>query len=347
VLRDVDATSVDVATDGFFVLDTNGYYLGTYHETANVSVTTLEGVAVAGELKTFKGEINSFLGWQASAPLAAGTKLKVVAELSGIPEYSVQPLPDQVELHVVGAPTPLTADGLALTSWFDFGHGVGDDVACTSNGSSCSSPTLMVKGAEEMLHAVEPTWSGPKNANGFLLWEAHIEAAPAPEILGFSSTADLRRSEQDRSLGQFAFPKDAAKYCLTLVVQDLRTGVEVKHEQCAEPGPSTKVVHGSALLACDRPPTPALAEAWCKGHPESQLPECTGKPPTDPMPTDPTPTDPMPNVAPQLGDDVQNPNEAHTSSGCQIGFGSSGGSVAALFVSALALVGLRRRRAAR
>ena len=350
VMRDGSAPFVTVATDGFFLLETYGYSLSVLLPSTTVSVTTLDGQAVPGKLEVFTGTSQPFLAWSADAPLSDGATLRAVVTggVAGAPVF-----PDQVELHVSGAPAELAGTALAFGDWVDFRHGVGDPVMCTSTPVS----TLTIPSAEEQLVAAHTSYRAPQDVKSYVLWEVRVapdvrvtEPLPQFALVIHPSTLSL-------PLGLLVFPKDSAKHCATLVVKDLRTGESRESRECTTPGSTTELVRDFALEACSAPPSAALTRAWCELHPESTLQACTGKAPpqTEPIPTDPQepmPTDPMPRD-PMTQEPLPTSQEAdnaaraepRTIRSCQLGVGGVDAGNVSLLLAALGFSAFRRRRA--
>jgi hypothetical protein len=277
ITREPGVASYSVATDGFFVLNTNGLVdPAPRFATTKVSVTTLEGAKVAGKIITIAGQDLSYLAWQADAPLSIGTKLKVVAESPAVTGAPVAP--DEVRLDVTGEPALLEAGTVSFDTWLDNRRGVGQTVSCTSIPSnSCRQlpPVLTVFTAEQRLPAVEAAWQVGGNPHGFTLWEV-VVAAKDPAIDAVPSFVAVVEPAQRHALSPLVFAAPAASHCVTVVVKDLRTGAVKSAEQCAPPAtpsPEASVRRDYPLESCDAPPSSALTPAWCEAT-RSDLPLC-------------------------------------------------------------------------
>lgn len=344
--RDLTTTKLGVATDGFIVLRTQQLF-----DAADVSVvvTDEQGKPVAGAVKSVQdGNGGAHLTWSAEKALPIGAKIKVAV---GLTQGNVAATAtDTAELEVVGEPTQLAADGLAFGDWLDFGHGVGDQVTCSTR--SCYAQSLMVPSAEEVLHAVRAKWAGPTSVNGYVLWEVKLDLADEQKAIQYplAQVASTTLPEP-LEVGVVPFPLATKKYCATLLVKDLRTGKEMRSEHCEDmPGKSTGTERDYPLVQCGEPPSPALTEAWCKLHPESTLPVCTGI--MDRV--DPVPIEGVAGGTSDAGDGATKPpvkmpvaeDGEHTSSGCSVALGrrTGGGLAFALGFVAAALSFARRRR---
>jgi len=372
--RDSSAEKPAVATDGFFLLRLQQVF---DDKDISVVVTDEAGMPIAGSVKTWRlgltdgkvygpsdepglQQVNAYRGWEAEQPLKVGSKItaKVGLKSAGLAM-------DSAELEVVGEPTALTAaKGLAFSEWLTLGHGVGDQVICSTSGS-CGP--VMVPSSEESLLATRANWAGPEKVNGTVLWSAKLEVSADDKLFtSFPVAADASGlvvlsspPPQPIDMGLVEFPKDAKKFCATLVLHDLRDGTELKAEHCEDSaGKSTTTLHDFRLGDCTAPPSPALAQAWCELHPESKLSACTGiMDPVDHVdPVDPVPNDGVAGGPSDAGDGATKPpvklptNAAedgeHTSSGCSVGLGhtTGGGLAFALGFVAAAVLFARRRR---
>lgn len=344
VWREAEAVAVDVATDGFLLLDVLQHDPKAALEATTVHVTNAEGEDVAGKLAVLEG----YLAWEATSPLAVGSKLTAVITGSLVPGHAA--VPDEVELRVAGEPTSLGAQQLAFSRWLDYAHGVGDRVQCTQlEWQRCGSGVSFLPGAEELLHAAELSWRAP-DWHGYLLWEVTVEQTPeqrAVRSFPARTLIDARTKPSSDVLGTFAFPSDTNDYCATLSVRDLRTGKTEKVERCAAPERGVETLRDTDLANCNAPPTPALTEAWCSLHPESELEVCTkmGEPPVE------DDEDPVVTPKPPVEDDEQAPSKpsnaadggSKESQGCQAAPGSAGSGAALALVFALGAL-VRRRR---
>ncbi len=352
IWRGANVAEVEVASDGFLVLDTLSYDPKAALEATTVVVTDAEGEDVTGTLQVLEGA-RQYLTWQATAPLGAGAKLKAVVTGALVPGKSA--VPDEVELVVAGEPSSPLPAALAFGSWLDFAHGVGNQVQCVqTTWEPCGSGISFLKEAEELLHAVELSWKAPAWP-GYVLREVTVEQTAEQRglrSLPMRTLIDAASAPADE-LGTFVFPKETVRYCATLAIRDLRTGKTEKFEKCAEPERGASTLRDSDLANCREPPTPALTEAWCGLHPESELEACTklgDNPPVEDEGDEPSVDEQeKPNE-----DDVRSPPQPtsaadgvgnNSSQGCQMSPGSIGSSAGvALLLGAFALVRRRRSR---
>lgn len=346
------AGEVEVATDGFFLIDS---YSFTGYDPGNitVTVTTLEGAEVLGAVKvltTSGGQ--SLYSWSANEPLEVGSKLRA----SVAPTFSAFGAPDQAILAVVAVPAELASGGVNVENWLDFGHGVGPSTTCFASGGSCTGPhQISLPGAEQMLHAANYGWSPAAAVTGFVAWEVTVERASvaAPEMALAAPGASLFMGGPNAHLylGALPFPLGTERYCVKYTVRDLRTDDSESAEFCSELGPSTETQRDYPLAQCDQPPSAELTKAWCELHPGSTLAQCV---PFDPTahpadPQDPMPREPSDDVTPRAEpSDDDRAAGSRTSSGCQMTTSASRHAGFGLFLAATVLGGwLRRRRGSR
>lgn len=323
-----------VATDGFFLLQT---YLdpSSIVSQTKVTVTTSDGADVPGAVKLYPG---GFLGWEADAPLAVGTKLEVkVSQPPGAISFE-----DSAELTVVGEPTLLEGAVAALGEWYDFHHGLGEPTTCLKQGPCGSQQTLSLYSTDEQLHAVNVAWQGQPKVNGFVLWEASLELTPEQMRLNQPSAGvQLTAWPAPMSLGTLVFAAHSSEYCATLKVHDLRRDKYVSVKTCGEPQTGEPSSDFDDVGWCDSPPPGPLALKWCAKHPESTLPVC--KPVT--MPEHPADPDPTPNE-PVTSDNSATPGK-RTASACQLSPGPARGAGLGLVLAAVGAGAVVRRRRAR
>lgn len=348
IRRQPGSLNVEVATDGFFLIDS---YTFTSRVPGNieVTVTTLEGAAVLGTVEVLTmSSGQDFYSWSANEPLEVGTKLKATVTST----FNAYGPPDQAVLEVVGLPAQLAPGTLSVENWLDYRHGVGAHVSCETAGGGCANPqTISVPSAEQMLHAASYGWSPAFDVHGFVAWEIALERTTPVEAEDYlaspSPVAFFGVEERLLFESPLPFPKHSQDYCVVFKLRDLRTGDEQQSKLCSEPGKSTGTQRDYALDLCTSPPTPGLTEAWCLSHLGSSVPACAPFDPTvkldDPMPQEPVDPGFVPNM-PNLGDDTG----SRTSNGCQTSPGVPNGASFGVLAMAGVLGGLvRRRRAAR
>lgn len=331
---------LDLATDGFFVLETWSFDATRLSMTTKVTVTTEAGDVVAGKLRVFEGTTQSYVGWEADAALTVGTKLTIVVEGATVDGFIVSP--DRVDAIVSGEPAVLDAGSVAFSQWLDFRHGVGPYVECAPADAPCSSG-FQAPTSEVALPAANSTWSAAQQVSGFTLWEVRVEAeAPSAEIPSGDAQLVVEPSTEPLSTGTLVFASDATEFCGRVSVKDLRSGESVTARHCEARGAATETYRDFLLGACTTLPSPALTEAWCAEAGHVDDPVCTGKP-VEPTPMDdPMPNEPLPN------DQDAEPRAPRTSSSCQmaaVGASAAGGAFAgfAAVAGLLALVSRRKR----
>jgi hypothetical protein len=327
---------LDLATDGFFVLETWGFDASRLSMTTMVTVTAEDGAVVPGKLRVFEGT-QSYVGWEADSALSVGTKLTIVVEGATVEGFVVAP--DRVEAIVSGEPAMLDAGSLAFSSWLDFRHGVGPYVDCAPADGPCSS-SFQAPTSEVSLPAASSAWSAAEPAIGFTLWEVKVEAeAPEAGVASGSTQLVFEPSAEPLSTGMLVFAKAATEFCARVSVKDLRSGTSVTARHCEERGAATETYRDFLLGGCTTLPSPELTEAWCAELGRALDPVCTGGPVDDPMPNRPLPND------------VATDSEAtrtSTSTSCQmavVGASAAGGVFAGFgaMVGFLALVARRKR----
>lgn len=335
------AEPVPVATDSFFLMD-HQFFAAVDPSNISVVVTTLEGDVVEGSVRIVGSQVGlPRFSWSASTPVPLGTKLKASVHAVGFPAS------DEAMLEVVGPPAELSAGQLSVASWFELGHGVGPDVSCETTTPVYCSYSLILPGAEEVLHAARYTWTPPADINGFVAWHVSVDRSveATSELTQPVPASYTGPSASALELGQLAFPMGSQQYCAKVTVTDLRTEDSVTTELCGQPGDSTGLERDYPLDLCSKPPSAALTEAWCKSHPSSTLAECK------PLETDDDGFVPG-SVGPGNPPADADASRSRSSSGCTMSPGASGvasrASCFGLFVAVTALFGaLRRRRSAR
>jgi len=364
------AAPVPVATDGFFVIDAEGSMLSVDDAAAGMQVVVSDasGATLEGETKLLleKGDGWYLFGWSAKSPLPAGAQL--TATLSGAPITSgaLGNVGGQFPLTVVGEPTALPEPSFAFSRWVDFYHLPADEQWLTCQSTICGvAQTLRVPATLEKRVGVELTWQPPPVVGG-VAWALRVEPSttnPDVNVNGAYAGDYLGDAPASSavSLGRALFPTEAARYCVTLVLKDLRTGEEKRSEVCAEPEPATLAETDSSLGQCDEPP-PALRDPWCalKAGTDKDCNVDPGGIATDPVdnlagsggsqgggpatnPVDRGGSESTPPV-----DDAR-PNAAspRTSKGCAIGSTSRAEGAGWLFAALAIAAGLRARAASR
>jgi hypothetical protein len=272
--------SVPVATDGFFAIEVHVDEMTAEAAQAsmNVVVTDESGLLVPGETKLLSKRQEGWylFGWTAKAPLDEGAEL--TAELSASPrsERAYGPIGGSFPLVVVGAPTPLPEPSLVFSAWADFFHGVGGSASsCKAESRYCSDGPIPIPATVTKQVAVDVTWKAPPTSGG-VAWKPRVEASPShPDAIaiGPSTFQEFTGGATERDLGYVTFPTDAESYCVTLVLEDLRTHEERRTEVCEKPQAAQRSHTDTRLDRCREPPSPALTEAWCRLR-EGDDPEC-------------------------------------------------------------------------
>ncbi|HWO07915.1 MAG TPA: hypothetical protein VNN80_00505, partial [Polyangiaceae bacterium] len=232
------------------------------------------------------GERQSFLfGWAARQPLAVGSRFTatLATEPAAVGDTSVG---GQFALRVEGLSTVQAAPVATFHDWGRYWRGEpeGDSVQCALNQTSppCGPPrtvSLPTRVREEVAAIV--VWAPPDIVGG-VAWNLRFEGAQVgadpgsdffDRVEGFEPHADY-----GGDVGLFvAFPEPAERYCATMVIEDLRTGLEQRSELCAGPPLPLTAMFGSDTMlgSCAEPPTPELTQAWCELR-QSTSPICSG-----------------------------------------------------------------------
>jgi hypothetical protein len=280
---------VEVGTDGFVLLEATftGDDGDEEVEPAEIEVTASDQAGpVAGHLELLRsvtrpgranatgtaGSVFNYWGWQADEPLPVGSILQLSFGISN----GLWPISDTVELEVVGEPAALpTPSGASFGNWVDYRRGDGDLVECTIDLSdgSCSgldTDTILVPEREVQHRANDTLWDVPEVA-GMVAWEARVElSGPLGDGVASDEVAVVGGVDVGPvDTGFIVFPSDAEEYCVVLVIEDLRTGEEVRSEPaCGDPEQATSTVRAHRLDQCIEPPTPASKDLWCESHPD-------------------------------------------------------------------------------
>jgi len=336
LLKNAEDPRVPVASDGFFVIHGEGGGLSREQAQTElrVVVQAASGAEVAGDVSllpsTPQGGYD--FAWVARQPLEVGASLSAV--LATEPTTSNSDVGGRFRLDVEGAPTPLPTPELVFDSWHKFYHGTGELVRCRSV-TGCTVAVKLVSGnvVEQVSTALR--WTPPAITGG-VAWNVRVELG-AEQWQADSLTHELRfygeYPEQGYDLSPVVFPHAAGRYCVTLVLEDVRTGQDQRTEACSEPGPLLSAWTDTELPSCSEPPSAELTPTWCelKGLPRPA--QCAALLPQGEAPA----TDETIVRGPDLGDDSSPP------SGCQLGPGvSATPAVAAL--AGLALTWRRRSR---
>jgi hypothetical protein len=283
-----------IASDGFVVL--RGGFITDDAEPDLplpwVRATNEAGDELPGTLRILRtqdqdGSLYVYMGWQADAPLAEGSVVKLsfseAAEDAGAGGAGNTPSAyETVELEVVGDPTPLPVPEAKLGDWVEVRHGVGALVEC-DEATDCFSAPLEVPTEEERVPGVRVGWTLP-SIIGLVAWEVWAEARD-PEDAAVPPAATPRLLiERERDViaarrDVVAFTNDANEHCAVVVVKDLRTGEESRSQpQCGEPGMPTVTVVDHDLGHCYEPPTVESTALWCADNREDE--RCTSDEPT-------------------------------------------------------------------
>jgi hypothetical protein len=287
---------VEVGTDGFVLLEATFTGHDEEGEPAEIEVTASDQVGpVAGRLELLRSvtrpgrPVVNYWGWQADEPLPVGS----IVQLSFGISNGLWPISDTVELEVVGEPAALPTPSAALGEWVDYRRGAGELVECTIDldFGSCGDPeaeTILVPEGEVRHWANDTLWQVPE-IQGMVAWAAHAElSGPLDDAVTVEDEVVVVGGVDvgDVDAGMVVFPSDAEEYCVVLVVEDLRTGEEVRSEPvCGDPEQAIgsgvpifapRLFHDHRLDQCTQPPTAASKDLWCAYHPED--PPCVPGP---------------------------------------------------------------------
>jgi hypothetical protein len=306
------------------------------------------GVEVPGDLGVLASEPRStqdshLFGWVARQPLAVGARL--TATLATEPATLGDPnVGGEFRLTVEGPATAPSAPVVKYEDWGTFYRGEGEmgSVQCMSS-TGCEPRPLSLPLPPRVIEQViaQVHWMPPEVVGG-VAWRVRVEP-DAPQAVVSSAEPALPDTGAVQELfgrvetpyrgvhiDDVIFPERGESYCVTVVLEDLRTGLEQRSPLCAAPGPfERKYGTDTALRGCDEPPTAELTRAWCELH-HSARPECgaAGAEPPEAQ------TDA--GAAAGAGD-------VRETTGCALG-GARAGTPAVASLAALAVAWLLRRR---
>lgn len=124
-------------------------------------------------------------------------------------------------------------------------------------------------------------WQLPEVASR-VAWRAHLEASPSEpdaRVLEDAPIEYFGGPPDAWTAGRVVFAREAAEHCVTLVVEDLRTGEARRYETCAATRPAERSATDTNLESCLEPPSEGLREAWCALHPDDAASsDCTTSP---------------------------------------------------------------------
>jgi hypothetical protein len=323
-----------VATDGFFQLGARTRGLSADQTLAQLRVRVLDaaGAEHEGDLQLLLETSDGFhlFGWTARAPFALGDRLSVV--LSADPSTSgAADVGGTFALSVVEPPPQLSAPELVLGRWTRFYQGVGEDVlTCRSLYPCGGNPSFSVPGRLVERMAVELSWVPPAHASP-VAWQLHWQAdqsSTGPE------TAWMYWGHGEHApklIGSVVLPDINEQHCVSLLIEDVRSGETRRSEVCAEPGPLEGFWSDTLLRQCPEPPSAELTRAWCnlRGG-VSDEPRCA---------------DVLTQESAPGSDVVASPDPGpRESSGCQLGGAGSAHTLAGTLLGSVALWLARRRR---
>lgn len=270
---------IRAATDGFFVISATGANLSLETAKAQVLVVVRDdtGAEVLGDVRFLadrsEGGYSTFLfGWAARQPLAVGASFAVTLALDPSSPYSAT-RGGQYPLVVDGEPTPLPVPEAKFDWWHKYyrseGLVDGDAPFCLVS-PVCAAPytdALPPRAVERLATSI--MWVPPEVV-GHVAWAARVELRPEQgelESRSYGNPIFLGTLESDVQLaaGHAIFHDRESSYCVDLVIEDLRTGLEQRTELCSAPGPLMGASADSAISRCSAPPsTPELARVWCE-----------------------------------------------------------------------------------
>lgn len=270
---------IHTATDGFFVISATGANLSIETAKAQVLVVVRDeaGAEVPGDVSvladTSSDGLNSFLfGWAARHPLAVGARFTATLALDPSSPFGAD-RGGEFPLIVDGEPTPLPAPEAIFDWWHKYyrGDGLVDGGApyCLVNSPCGAAYTVPLPPRVTERLATMIMWTPPPVV-GHVAWAARVELRPGQgELLRRPAGEELFFGTLETSprvtAGSPLFSERAERYCVDLVIEDLRTGLEQRTELCSAPGPLMRPGTDSAIVQCAAPPsTPELARVWCE-----------------------------------------------------------------------------------
>lgn len=270
---------IHTATDGFFVISATGANLSLETAKAQVLVVVRDdaGAEVPGDVSVLadnsSGASSRFLfGWAARQPLPVGARFTATLALDpSSPHGGTRG--GEFPLVVDGEPTPLPVPEATFDWWHKYyrGDGLVDGAApsCLVN-PVCATPyTVPLPPRVTERLATMIMWTPPPVV-GHVAWAARVELRPGqgellPRHVGEELFFGTLESSAKVTAGSPLFSERAERYCVDLVIEDLRTGLEQRSELCSAPGPLMQPSADSAILRCSAPPSaPELARVWCE-----------------------------------------------------------------------------------
>jgi hypothetical protein len=335
VIRD-DTGAVPVATDGFFTIAAVGNDLSLELAQAQLRVAVRDegGAEVPGSVSVLPNEGNDWhlFGWTPRDALTVGTRLTAT--------LTTDPPTDGIggdwALEVEGEPTSPGRPQAAFGQWGTFygSDGSGELVSCRAsdlcNGERISLPAHLVEKV-----SARAVWTAP-DIVGSVAWRIRVEAAaPAGEadgkgLLFFGNDTEALSPLE---LGRVDFRDRAQGYCINVVLEDLRTGLEQRSELCSPAGPLERF-DADGLYRCVEPPSAELTPLWCEMH-QGRLVHPLCRPTGDDQPAD------AGNPSGELTNSAA-PAEERSLSGCAIG-GARSAPPAFVALAGLVLTSLVRR----
>jgi hypothetical protein len=282
--------SFSVATDGFFAISGEGNPLSLEQARAQLRVVVRDedGLEVPGDISVLRSEPtrdSHLFGWVARQPLALGARLTVTLATEPATPGD-RNVGGEFRLKVEGAATAPSAPVVKYEDWGTFYRGDGEvgSVQCMSSARCGPRPTLSLPPRVTEHVAAQVHWMPPEVVGG-VAWRVRVEPdAQQAVVSSAESTLDDTGAGQELfgkvetayrgvHVDDVIFQERADDYCVTVVLEDLRTGLEQRSELCAAPGPLQKYGTDTELAGCLEPPSAELTRAWCELS-QSTLPEC-------------------------------------------------------------------------
>lgn len=276
---------VAVATDGFFAIVAGGHDLSVEAARAQlrVVVTDQGGADVPGDVSVLRsdGYGSHVFGWAAREPLAVGAVLTATLAVDA-PTDGKPGIGGQYPLRVVGAPTPPPAPHATFSRWGTVYH---DDpgselVSCRATEPCGPAQVLDVRTRVVEQVSAFAEWSPPEIVGG-VAWSIRLEPkAPEGEAAGeqlwFGALGGYRQSFDSPmgglpifEIGSVDFRDRAQRYCVDVILEDLRTGLEQRSELCSAPGALERFGNPAGISRCDEPPSAELTPLWCQLKPDA------------------------------------------------------------------------------
>ena len=256
-----------VGTDGFFVVyvDANELDSDLLVDALTIEVTSQGGSAVAGSARLLKvsgddsGRYSALVGWEADGPLAAAQNFEVNVSAAG----ADGPLTASTTLAVRDETVELAVPELVFSRWSNLTRDSGPRLTCAAN--SCASTSSF--GSElQVIHV--GTYKLEQLLPVMVAWNVSLTPIEGKGVFADATLwGEVTEWETFLSTSAFrgiAFTDPRPEYCVSVKVEDLRTGASLEEEHCAVP---TDVVDelADSISQCSSVDD-KYRERWCRAN---------------------------------------------------------------------------------